>query len=73
MVWEYKKVVTQGLISERDLNILGAEGWQHYHTTGNVHLFKRSVNNTPSMVAPPIKNDMVEVPQTQRNGVKGRK
>ena len=67
MTWEYKRVITNGLISERDLNLLGLDGWNHYQSIGNVHLFKRSDNGHVNMVEP-VKNEMIKP-----NEIKGRK
>lgn len=38
--WEYKKEVVEAMSEDR-WNEIGREGWEHYLTAGNRHMFKR--------------------------------
>ena len=55
MIWEYTKGYTNsGTISVEKLNELGALGWEHYNTVGNVFFFKRVVEKR-ALNEPPYK------------------
>lgn len=41
--WEYHKEVS-AVINVQKMNELGAQGWEHYLSTGNIHLFKRQID-----------------------------
>lgn len=42
MMWEYGTIIKLPLTAD-DLNAVGAQGWEHYLTIGNVHYLKRQI------------------------------
>ncbi len=41
--WEYQVVFSVTSIPVAKLNELGAEGWEHYFSSGNANYFKRHI------------------------------